>query len=179
MKAKVRNNVNPILFNNWSITRILLNIKFETRRLGTLDSNGNLVRDNRYLPGDYLYGRETFATHPVTGETIYYEDYNYWKKGKLKWKPNIHLPKSQSRILLKVTDLDYEHLQDLTEADAIAEGCGKTGYDPKEEYFRVWEDINGIGSVAKNPIVKVISFDIVSTTLEETQRILNELEGGK
>jgi hypothetical protein len=81
------------------------------------------------------------------------------------WHPSIHMPRAASRILLEIGNVRVERLQDISDADARAEGCG--GYEtspfaepvpPSGEYREVWDRINGLGSWDANPWVWVIAF---------------------
>lgn len=90
----------------------------------------------------------------------------------LRWRPSIHMPRWASRINLEVTGVRVERLQDISGADALAEGIKERGTyphdsDPEEidrtEYRRLWESINGSGSWAANPWVWVIQFKKVTT----------------
>lgn len=94
------------------------------------------------------------------------------------WKPSIHMPRSASRILLEITSVRVELLQDITQADAVAEGvqsnypCGGCGARWKpcigcrhsfsnaavDQYRILWESVNGSGSWDINPWVWVIEF---------------------
>lgn len=82
--------------------------------------------------------------------------------------PSIHLPRKYSRITLEVTKVRVERLQDISEADALAEGVnvhpvhhGKPRtslYSPVRAYADLWDEINGPESWAANPWVWAITF---------------------
>lgn len=82
-------------------------------------------------------------------------------------RPSIHMPRWASRILLEITDIRVERLQDISVADAIAEGV-KTcegelvtngcWYSEDELYSMLWTKIHGHGSWNSNPWVWVVEF---------------------
>lgn len=93
----------------------------------------------------------------------------YWRQ----WRPSIHMPRWASRITLEITAVRVERLQDISEADAKAEGISEfvggwwcehddaeqiAGMTPQEGYAHLWERINGAGSWAENPWVWVVTF---------------------
>ena len=96
----------------------------------------------------------------------------------MKWRPSIFMPRWVSRITLEITDVRVERLQDISEADAIAEGVEylpdvggwrcymneRGGYTYAVTSYRsLWESINGPGSWAANPWVWVIGYRRVTT----------------
>lgn len=78
------------------------------------------------------------------------------------WRPSIHMPRWAIRITLEITAVRVERLQDISEADAQAEGCidvdYSTGRTYRAAYRELWEQINGHGSWAANPWVWVVEF---------------------
>lgn len=104
-----------------------------------------------------------------------------------RWRPSIHMPRWASRITLEITGVRVERLQDISEADAMAEGVSSVrslawdrqhfplwrfefdeavaagckppvGPQPSEHYRALWESINGPGSWDANPWVWCVSF---------------------
>lgn len=82
------------------------------------------------------------------------------------------MPRWASRILLEVTGVRVERLQEISEEDAAAEGClgpNGDGYMPDisssrigasacMNFQRLWFDLNGVESWAANPWCWVIEF---------------------
>jgi hypothetical protein len=89
----------------------------------------------------------------------------YWKR------PAIFMPRAVSRIDLEETGVRVERLQDISRADARAEGAPPShpsidrvsrefGYAdfPRSWYAQLWDEINGPGSWAANPWLWVVEF---------------------
>lgn len=89
----------------------------------------------------------------------------------LKWKPSIHMPRSASRILLEITKIRVERLNDISSEDAKAEGFDYSTHQSAIEMgyaigaktnFRVtWEEIYGQNAWNKNPWVWVVEFKVI------------------
>ncbi|CUY57733.1 hypothetical protein LL394_001059 [Serratia marcescens] len=84
------------------------------------------------------------------------------------WRPSIHMPRWASRIMLEITAVRVERLNDISEEDAKAEGV-KAGVCPGHEHMmhqvafsELWQSIYGEESWRANPWVWVIEFKQVS-----------------
>jgi len=75
------------------------------------------------------------------------------------WRPSIHMPRWASRITLEITGVRVERLQDISEADAIAEGGTK--HFNIDWFGPLWASIYGVDSWDANPWVWVIEFRLV------------------
>lgn len=132
-------------------------------------------------PGDRLWVREAWAQINVAqapGESwvVYRQCDNRTDYGG-PWRPSIHMRRRDSRILLEITDVRVERLQDITEDQAEAEGvegCIPSCPGPYDEHGNpecdcmnltyvqsfqaLWENINGRKSWDANPWVWVMEF---------------------
>lgn len=95
-----------------------------------------------------------------------------------KYTPGMHMPRWASRITLEITDIRVERLQDISEADANAEGLFSSGWSPsfndpdnssfadsvsaKEGFTALWDSIYGPESWAANPWVWAIEYKKVT-----------------
>lgn len=151
----------------------------------------------RYQPGDRLWVKETWK---LAGTLFYRADGEPSKEDldlypNWKWRPSLFMPRVFSRITLEVVRIRVERVQEITPADASAEGFvwfGKYGYPirggiptlleqktPVQMFAETWDRINakrGFGWDV-NPWVWVIEFKRLSTDLEADKR--TETDGGE
>lgn len=82
----------------------------------------------RFAPGDRLWVREAFSYDRLDVDRDGILPPWYWADGNpdagdwTRPKPSIHMPRWASRLTLHVTDLRVQRLQEISEADARAEG---------------------------------------------------------
>lgn len=134
--------------------------------------------------GDRLWVRETWGTgcrpHPYLGwvDGIEYkadeayldgieslplnviddQDLDKYSDG---WHSPMFMPRWASRITLEITDIRVERVQDITEADAIAEGV--ESFNAVASYSYLWNSLNAKRGYPweKNPRVWVLTFKVV------------------
>jgi len=107
---------------------------------------------------------------------------------KGKTRPGMFMPRWASRLTLYVSDVRVQRLQEISEADAQAEGVQRDSdgwqdymmpqtqccVSAKDSYRTLWEHLNGPGSWEANPWVYALTFrpvlgniDTLPATLEE------------
>ena len=114
-----------------------------------------------WQPGDRLWVRETCWVHRGSKRFAWYVHQDVFTvdpaRDNVRKRPAIHMPRAESRILLEITDVRVQRLQDISEADAIAEGLRwrdaldawtaggdswPTFSDPRRAFAGLWDSIN-------------------------------------
>ncbi len=155
----------------------------------------------RFRKGDRLYVREAIGRRPASflgikakngvesahyiaddEEVVNADGFNicpWWKsKGAI---PGIHMPRWASRLTLTVTDVRVQRLQEISEADAVAEGWphdranligrrdvlkSSSEIRPRYWYAGLWELINGTGSWDANPWIVALTFTVEKRNID-------------
>lgn len=106
--------------------------------------------------------------HPTDGYTAAVFREGFDRSGRPVWRSSTQMPRWASRLTLEVTGVKVERLQDISEADAEAEGCvagyndDASGYRPAVgDFADLWTSIHGPGSWEANPWVTAITFSKV------------------
>jgi hypothetical protein len=110
-------------------------------------------------------GADTWPKYSYDADGIDDYDREQFKEWGWKRRPSIFMPRWASRITLELMNVRVERLQDISEADAKAEGVEPYGDCYCVPYRRLWESINGSDSWKANPWVWVVEFRRVDATL--------------
>nr|DAG11708.1 MAG TPA: hypothetical protein [Caudoviricetes sp.] len=139
--------------------------------------------------GDILYVRETWgiagfnpesdemfveykadgaSANIVLPEEKFQKYYEGMSEAEPDWHPSIHMPHEAARIFLRVTDVRAERLQDITEEQAVKEGCVGLGvFDStaRHAFIDLWNSTLKKDSDCTwmhNPWVWAIEFERIS-----------------
>jgi hypothetical protein len=198
MKPKAK----AIMFSAPMVCAILAGTKTQTRRIcKKQDWNEAIVKRwpeqlmGPYLKGDILWVRENWRLASAI------DDHDPYTVGKIATRANLplqyeadkarsgvwelsypgrlrrslHMPRWASRLTLEATQVRVQRLQDISEADAKAEGVtrdevpcdharrsceeiGCLGPTHKASFCDLWCDLHGPGSWKENPWVVAITF---------------------
>lgn len=129
------------------------------------------------IPGSHLWVRETWASVAANGICHEADDYNVYRATDpdwseyegWRWRSPIHMPRSASRLTLEVIEVRVERVQEISTADAIAEGMlndggGEYAIDgmsvAQVRFMDLWDSLNAKRSFGwdVNPWVWVIAF---------------------
>lgn len=86
-----------------------------------------------------------------------------------RWRPAMHMYRWACRTVVEITDIRVQRVQEISEKDCIAEGCGSpiTRDLKKPKFMRLWQSINGLDSWDANPWVWAITFKRLDTPAQK------------
>ncbi|MGY4876468.1 hypothetical protein ACLUEY_01125 [Vreelandella aquamarina] len=127
---------------------------------------------SRVQPGDRIWVKETHFLNGMVSHDAPYPNVIYradplpcWEgeEQDILWRPSMFMPRWAARLVFDVVSVRLERLQDISEQDAIAEGCDNSQSDaaieagwyekPRRAFQRAWDQINGPDSWQANPPV--------------------------
>lgn len=180
--------------------------ELQFRPAGLFGSETHSILRRLHRPGDRLWVRESWRTESdcyndlspsqMSGEeTVLFNADAAWSTNKTvgRTRAAMHMPRWASRLTLIVGDVRVQRLQEISDADARAEGVENESADPPfyyvpgihphsitavgvEEggpgplavrcYAKLWDYINGAGSWDANPWVAAYSFDVIRANID-------------
>ncbi len=158
------------------------------------------VREAHYLTDDgdnelAVYAEDEASVRQHLAQISSLEDRHVaanWSRHK-KLRPSIHMPRWASRLTLVVENVRVQRLQDISEADAMAEGVEMESADPPfyyvpgifphsrtavgveepghvphavRSYAKLWSEINGPGSWESNPWIIALTFHVIKANID-------------
>lgn len=195
----------PIIFSAPMIRALFDGRKSMTRRLAFRFSKDGLskyaTRWQAVKPGDRLWVRESLSAaqgwflgikqnimqvHYAADdeECLDPHGFNLVWTWKSKTLPSIHMPRIASRLTLVVTATKIERVQEISNADCIAEGAEVDMIGPLGQpmvridgksyhhqtvtlwFHRLWEELHGPDSWDANPECVCLSFTVHKTNID-------------
>lgn len=175
----------PILFSSSMVRAILSGQKSQTRRIVTDKHLKDLQLDKRPQSnlqmspygkmGESLWVKEEWRVSkkyddlkprdiPMDIIIEYRAESIVHKIDFGKWRSPLFMCRHFSRILLEITEVRIEYLNDCSQEDAQSEGVVDITINHqisfRELYKNTWESLHWKGSWETNPLVWVISFEI-------------------
>lgn len=123
-------------------------------------------------PGDRLWVRETWSTVIPNG-LVFKAGSTGMALSLVKWRSSMFMPRWASRILLEITEVRAERVQDISEEDAISEGCKADNLtaalnnieylSARNRFMLLWDSLNAKRGHGweKNDWVWVINFAVI------------------
>ena len=147
-----------------------------------------------YATGDRLWVREAVCWVSRWGWRYRADDDDLSDKREAgevgRWRPSIHMPRWASRLSLTVTEVRVQRLQEISEADAAAEGCEATGWRPtygnpdnagfeesipaKDAFADLWNSLHGPGAWEANPWVAAYTFTVQRGNIDAIKETSND-----
>lgn len=149
-------------------------------RQGAVDTtiSGNSLRCPYAPVGARIWVREAYLVRGAGKIPVYKADLSAVDAAGFGamyggWKRAMYMPRWASRIVLEIINIRVERVQDISEADAVAEGvsilpdaeiAARVADDSvaRMEFWALWTSIHGPGSWEANPWVWVLDFKRVA-----------------
>lgn len=142
-----------------------------------------------YAPGDRLWVKEAWrvrhthnaisganmpaaARHPIWWEADR-DGAEYGKRTDFgRYRHARFMPRWASRLTLTVTDVRVQRLQEISEADAVAEGVGGTNWNGdgpryRPSFYTLWNGLHGPEAWDANPWVAAATFTVQHGNIDQ------------